>query len=101
MDPTLIPRLAREAVARFKAWRRRRYWTPERQLENLRNLVMGDHRYLAHDQVADALTARYLAALAPDWYKTAHADSWHFRKAIGLEPDYGFRIADDETGGAA
>lgn len=75
-----------ELIERFKAWRRRRYWTPERQLENLRNMVMGDHRYLAHNKVADALTERYLAALAPDWYVKPHFDSWHFRQMIGLEP---------------
>ena len=73
-------------IERFKAWRKRRYWTPERQLENLRIMVMGDHRYLAHDKTADALTERYLAALAPDWYQRVHVDPWHFRQSIGLEP---------------
>ena len=77
-------------IQRFKEWRRRSYWTPERQLENLRILVQGDHRWLAHDKTADALTTRYLDALAPDWYQRVHADPCHFRRAIGLEPRTAF-----------
>ena len=46
----------------------------------------GDHRWLAHDKTANALTTRYLAALAPDWYKVQHADISQFRRANGLEP---------------
>ena len=78
------------SVRRLRAWRqeraRRRYWTPERQLENLRNMVQGDHRWLAHDKTADALTTRYLAALAPDWYSRVHIDPCHLRRELGLEP---------------
>lgn len=70
----------------WSAWRSRRYWTPERQLEHLRLMVQGDHRWLAHDKTADALTTRYLAALEPDWYTRYHADICHFRREIGLEP---------------
>ena len=68
------------------AWRKRRYWTAERQLEHLRQLVQADHRWLAHDKTADALTTRYLAALAPDWMRTVHTDIAIFRREIGLEP---------------
>jgi len=70
----------------WREWRARRYWTPERQLEHLRVLVQDDHRWLAHDKTADALTTRYLAALAPDWHKRVHTDVCHFRREIGLEP---------------
>lgn len=76
-----------EAIARrWHAWRRRRRWTAERQLEHLRLLVQGDHRWLAHDKTADALTTRYLAALADDWYQVVHTDASEFRREIGLEP---------------
>jgi hypothetical protein len=75
---------------RWEAWRKRRYWTAERQLENLRNMIYSDHRWLAHDKTADAITTRYVAALAPDWYKRVHTDSCHFRKEIGLEPVHAF-----------
>lgn len=71
---------------RFARWRARRYWTAERQLENLRTMVQGDSQWLAHDPVADAMTTRYLAALAPDWYSKVHASHGDFRREIGLEP---------------
>jgi hypothetical protein len=78
----------------WRAWRHRRYWTAERQLENLRNMVQGDHRWLAHDKVADALTTRYLAALAPDWMSRVHACPANFRREIGLEPQHAFKVAE-------
>lgn len=78
----------------WRAWKHRREWTPERQLENLRNMVQGDHRWLAHDKVADALTTRYLAALAPDWMSRVHACPDHFRREIGLEPQHAFKVAE-------
>ena len=77
-------------VGRLRAWWQeracRRYWTAERQLEHLRLMVQGDHRWLANDKIADALTTRYLAALAPDWYTRYHTDICQFRREIGLEP---------------
>jgi hypothetical protein len=76
------------AHEKYSAWRSRPRWTAEQQLEHLRLLVQGDHRWLAHNPVADALTARYLDALATDWYARVHQDSAYFRRSIGLEPDY-------------
>lgn len=70
----------------WRAWKRRRYWTAERQLEHIRLMVQADNRWLAHDKTADALTTRYLAALAPDWMSRYHADPDAFRRAIGLCP---------------
>lgn len=81
----------RQLAERFKAWRSRRYWTPERQLEHLRNLILEDWRWLAHDPVADALTTRYKRALSADWYRMVHEDSGNFRRRIGIEPDYAFK----------
>lgn len=72
----------------WRGWKHRREWTPERQLEHLREMVRGDHRWLAHDKTADALTTRYLAALGPDWMRVVHSDPCHFRREIGLEPHY-------------
>ena len=57
-------------------------------------MVQGDHRWLAHDKVADALTTRYLAALAPDWMSRVHACHDHFRREIGLEPEHAFKVAE-------
>lgn len=72
---------------RFKAWRKRRYWQA-RQFENLRIMITGDARWLAHDPVARALTERYEAALRDDWYTVAHYRPDAFRRRIGLEPNY-------------
>lgn len=89
-----LERGVRRLAEAWRGWRRRRYWTAERQLENLRNMVQGDHRWLAHDKVADALTTRYLAALAPDWMSRVHACPDHFRREIGLEPQHAFKVAE-------
>ena len=89
-----VERMVSRLAGWWRARQRRRYWRAERQLENLRNMVQGDHRWLAHDKVADALTTRYLAALAPDWMSRVHADPSNFRRAIGLEPQHGFTVAD-------
>ena len=93
-DAGPLERTVRRVAEAWRAWRRRRYWTPERQLEHLRVLVQGDHRWLAHNNVANALTTRYLAALAPDWYSRVHTDVCHFRREIGLEPASAFRLAE-------
>ena len=58
------------------------------QVEHLRNLINGDHRWLAHDPIADALTTRYRAALAGNWRSVVHEHEGKFRARIGLEPDY-------------
>ena len=58
------------------------------QVEHLQRLLDGDHRWLAHDPIAGALTTRYLAALAANWRSVVHEDSGRFRARIGLEPDY-------------
>lgn len=74
----------------IRVWRIRRRWTPEMQLEHLRQMVLLDHQWLAHDKTADALTARYMAALAPDWFQRTHEDTSNFRQRIGLNPSTGF-----------
>lgn len=76
----------RRVAEAWRAWRRSRYWTAERQLEHLLLMVQADNRWLAHDKTADALTARYLAALAPDWMSRYHDDPDAFRRSIGLCP---------------
>jgi hypothetical protein len=63
-------------------------WQLENQITHLRLMIQNDHRWLAHNPVADALTARYLAALDPDWTSKVHHDSAVFRRENGLEPDY-------------
>lgn len=83
-----VERTVRRLACWWKARQARRYWTAERQLDNLRQMIYADHRWLAHDKVADALTTRYVAALAPDWYKRVHTDACHLRREIGLEPKH-------------
>jgi hypothetical protein len=74
----------------WRAWRRRRYWTQARQVEHLRMMLLADHRWLAADKTADALTERYLAALAPDWYMRQHEDTARLRSRLGLVPPQGY-----------
>ncbi len=81
-----LERGVRRVAEAWRAWRRRRYWTAERQLEHLLLMVQADHRWLAHDKGAAALTTRYLAALAPDWMSRYHANPDAFRRSIGLCP---------------
>jgi len=87
-------------IKAWKIWWKRRkarkYWTLERQFEHLHNMISADHRWLAHDKTADALTSRYLAALSPDWFKRDHVDASQFRREIGLEPKYNKDIVDKE-----
>ena len=76
-------------IALIRAWLKKRgdrQWTAEMQLEHLRILVQEDHRWLAHDATASALTERYLAALAPDWFRRPHTGAGTFRRELGLEP---------------
>ncbi len=71
-------------------WALRRIWTQERQIAHLRSLLLADHRWLASDKTADALTSRYLAALAPNWYKRSHEDVAQLRSRLGLVPSGGY-----------
>lgn len=82
----IVSRVANE----WRAWRRRRYWTQARQMEHLRIMLLADHRWLANDKTADALTERYLAALAPDWYSRTHEDTARLRSRLGLVPPQGY-----------
>lgn len=79
----------------LKEWNRRRlnrkWWGPEQQLEYLRTIVQLDHRWLAHDKTADALTERYLKLLSPEWHKESIEDVAAFRARIGLDPHYNKR----------
>ena len=54
------------------------------QVEHLQRLIDGDHRWLAHDPIADALTTRRRAALAADWRSVVHEHPGTFRARIGL-----------------
>ena len=53
-------------------------------------MLIADHRWLAADKTADALTERYLAALSPDWYSRHHEDTARLRSRLGLVPDRGY-----------
>ncbi len=68
-------------IERFKAWRERRYWQA-RHLEFVANMMRTDHRWLAGNQVADALTTRYVRAMGSDWYCLEHEPVERFRETL-------------------
>ena len=72
-------------LAKYKQWKNKRYWKKQ-QLEYLRVTLQQDHRWLANDKAADALTSRYLDILKDDWYKLAHEDVSKLRDRLGLNP---------------
>ena len=72
-------------LAKYKQWKNKRYWKKQ-QLEYLRVTLLTDHRWLANDKTADALTSRYLDILKDDWYKLAHEDVSKLRDRLGLNP---------------
>ena len=90
-------------IGRLRKWledrRRRREWSAERQLHELRTLVMMDHRWLAHDKTANALTHRYLKLLDEAWYKQTTEDVRDLRERLGLCPHAARNLEkrDDDT----
>ena len=72
-------------LAKYKQWKNKRYWKKQ-QLEYLRITLLADHRWLANDKTADALTSRYLSILSEDWYKLEHEDVSKLRDRLGLNP---------------
>ena len=72
-------------IARFKAWRKRRYWQ-KRHLEFIRTMVLSDLRWLSVDPAGRAITERYEKLTASDWYKLDHEPIEQFRKRIGMCP---------------
>jgi len=72
-------------IARFKAWRQRRYWQ-KRHLEFIRTMVLSDLRWLSVDPAGRAITERYEKLTAADWYKLDHEPIEKFRKRIGMCP---------------
>ena len=79
-----------------RLWRTQFVWTAEMQLEHVRNLVMTDHRWLAHDKTAEALTSRYLAALNEEWFRIPSEDITQLRPRLGLCPHEARREAKDQ-----
>lgn len=70
----------------YKAWRERKKWTKEAQLQALLRMVQEDYRWLGASQIADEITSRYLDMLAPDWYKRNFEHISSLRARIGLDP---------------
>ena len=79
-----------EIVSRLRklinAHKQRREWSAERQLHELRKIVMMDNRWLAHDTTASELTWRYLKLLDERWYKQSVEDVRMLRERLGLSP---------------
>lgn len=84
--------LAQRLAEGWRAWRLRRRWTAERQLQHLLEMVSEDNRWLASDETASALTERYLAALSPDWFTRGHESIRCLRSRLGLDPRNGVDV---------
>jgi 2-hydroxychromene-2-carboxylate isomerase len=69
----------------LRAWQQRRFWK-QVQLGHLRTLIQEDNRWLAGNPIADALTERYLAALADDWQMRVFEEQAQLRSRLGLDP---------------
>lgn len=87
--------------AAWKEWRRKREWNAELQLYHLRNQLMEDSRWMAHDPKVSALCARYLDMAADDWEKRAVQNVRDFRRDIGCDPWVKPHNAGGEATGAA
>ena len=75
-------------LQRFKAWRRRRFWEKQK-MEHLQVMLQTDARWMAHDPVAAALTARYLSAIGEGWESTHFEEVGALRERLGRTPSYG------------
>lgn len=80
--------MLQKLIARFHAWREARQWEAQ-HIEWLRTMVHGDARWLASNPIAAAITERYEAALAEDWYARPHEDVSQLRTRLGLDPHAG------------
>lgn len=79
-------------IERFKAWRRRRQWPIELQLEHIRVNVQTDSRWLANDPKAAAICQRYEDMLADDWMTRPVRNIADFRAEIGCDPHSNRRV---------
>ncbi|MBB1601250.1 hypothetical protein [Variovorax sp. UMC13] len=77
--------MIQKLIARFHAWREARQWEAQ-HIEWLRTMVHGDARWLASNPIAAAITARYEAAVAEDWYARPHEDVSQLRTRLGIDP---------------
>ena len=75
-------------LEKYRAWRYKRLWTIERQLEHLRIIIQMDDRWMAHDPKVSAMTQRYLELLSPDWMKKQVEPTPELRKRLGCDPQY-------------
>lgn len=72
-------------IARFKAWREKRYWE-KRHLAFLRRIINTDRQWLSVDRRGEILLERYQKMLSPDWYKHPYEDIDDLRKRLGWCP---------------
>lgn len=75
-------------LERYRAWRHRRRWPVEMQLDMLRRMLAEDDRWMAHDPKVVALCERYSAVLAEDWMHRSHVSASEFRQRIGCVPPH-------------
>ena len=84
-----IDRIVWRVAEAWRKWRLRRYWTQARQVEHLRTMLIADHRWLAADRTADALTERYPSGAIAGLVQPASRG--HGTGRLGLVPDQGLR----------
>ena len=70
----------------YKEWRRKRQWNAKLQLEYIKQQVVMDDRWMAHDPKVSAVCQRYLVMLADDWEKHSVMPVEEFRRSIGCDP---------------
>jgi len=84
----MVLQLLTRIRARVTEWRRKRKWSDRKQLAWIRQTIVSDQQWMAHDPVAVALTQRYLSMLGDKWETVSIPHSGDFRAKIGLDPHY-------------
>ena len=70
----------------YAAWIKPPQWTVDEQLAKIAAVVGEDARWMASNQVASELTARYLALLEPGWHAVRVEHVGSVRARLGIEP---------------
>lgn len=69
----------------LRFWRKRTF-SDQMMIENLRLILLQDNQWLYHDTTARELTERYLAMLEDTWEKNKVEPSHRLRERLKLEP---------------
>lgn len=80
----------------YKERKRKREWGPDKQLYYLKQTLLDDYRWLAHNEVASALTERYLSIVRDGWEKRVIEPPDRFREKLGLSPKTDWQKREEE-----